>query len=58
MMLRCDFCMRKCSGVIKVPSGYFVNVTDTEIIFTMPTGESSYSNMCLNCVCNRGEKGN
>lgn len=52
MLLQCDFCDSKCSGIIKIPCAYAIEKKGKRIYFTMPRDEEVYRNICLSCLGN------
>ena len=55
MLLICDGCLRECTGVMKIPCGYYIEWGGKSVIFWRDD-ETYYHNFCLNCLEEIGEK--
>jgi hypothetical protein len=51
MLLQCDICQLKLTACAKVPCGFYIEKQDDgTILFVMPTDETAYRDICLDCL--------
>lgn len=55
MLLICDGCLRECTGLYKIPCGYYIMWNDNPVIFMRYT-DTPYHNFCLECISVIDEK--
>lgn len=53
MLLQCDICHVKVSQCAKIPCGFYIEKQeDGTTLFIMPTDETAYRDICVNCLSN------
>jgi hypothetical protein len=51
MLLQCEICNAKVSQLMKVPCGFYLEISSSNVLtFVMPLDETAYRNLCLDCL--------
>lgn len=56
MLLQCEFCQAKKAEMMKIPCGFYFELTSLgQPVFVMPTNGDGYRNICLDCLYEQKE---
>jgi hypothetical protein len=56
MLLECENCGKQCKSLAKIPCGFYIEVWEEKLAFTMPQAKEAYSSLCLDCIIGENEK--